>query len=57
MSKYSLVKEIPAASEPITLKRKSEALSPNKVTITDITNAKITDWAINNDALFNFSSY
>ena len=54
ISKYSLVKAIPVASDPITLKRKSAAFSPTKVTMIEGTNAKITDWAINNDALFNF---
>jgi hypothetical protein len=56
ISKYSLVKAIPVASDPITLKRKSAAFSPNKVTIIEVTNAKIIDWAINNEALFIFFS-
>ena len=43
-------------SEPITPKRKLETFNPNKVTIKDVTIAKITDWAINSDALLNFFS-
>ncbi len=44
------------ASEPITPKRKLETFNPNNVTITDVNIAKITDWAINSDALLNFFS-
>ena len=50
ISKYSLVKAILAASDPITPKRKSETFNPNKVTITEVTIANTTDWAINNEA-------
>ena len=54
MSKYSLVRAIPEESDPITPKRKVEAFRPNKVTITEVTSANTTDWAIKKDALFNF---
>ena len=47
---------IPAVSDPITDKRNSDTLNPNKVTITEVARAKITDWAINSDALFSFFS-
>ena len=44
------------ASEPITPKRKLETFKPNKVTITEVTIEKTTDWAINNEALLIFFS-
>ena len=56
MSKYSFVRVIPEASVPIIPKRKLEAFNPNKVTITEVTKANRTDWAINKEALFNFFS-
>ena len=56
ISKYSLVKVMLTASDPITPKRKLETFNPNSVTITEVSIAKITDWAINNDALLNFFS-
>ena len=56
ISKYSLVRAMLEESEPITPKRKLETFKPNNVTITDVTIAKITDWAINSDALLNFFS-
>ena len=43
-------------SEPITVKRKFEALRPNKVTIIDIRIAKTTDWATSSEALLIFFS-
>ena len=56
ISKYSLVKVMLAASDPITPKRKSDAFNPNKVTITEVTIANTTDCAINNEALLIFFS-
>ena len=50
ISKYSFVKAMPVTSDPITPKRKLEAFKPNRVTITEVTIAKTTDWAINSDA-------
>ena len=41
ISKYSLVKAILVASEPITPKRKLEAFKPNNVTMTEVTIAKL----------------
>ena len=43
MSKYSRVSAIPAASEPMTPKRKLEAFKPKSVTSTEIAKAKIND--------------
>ena len=43
ISKYSLVKAILAASDPITPKRKLETFKPNNVTITEVIMAKTTD--------------
>ncbi len=37
-------------SDPITVNKKSEALSPNKVTMIDIIIAKTIDWATNSEA-------
>ena len=45
-----------AASDSITPKRKFETFKPNNVTITEVTIAKTTDWAINNEALLIFFS-
>ena len=56
MSKYSLVKAMLVASEPITPKRKLEAFNPKRVTMMDVTIAKITDWATNIEALLIFFS-
>ena len=56
ISKYSLVKAMLEASEPITPKRKLETFKPNNVTITEVTIAKITDWAMNSEALLSFFS-
>src|SRR5210317_383752 len=56
ISKYSLVKAILAASDPITPKRKFDAFNPNKVTITDVAIANTTDCAINKEALLIFFS-
>ena len=56
ISKYSLVRAILVASDPITPKRKLEAFKPNNVTMTEVTIAKTTDWAINSEALLIFFS-
>ena len=42
MSKYSLVKAILVASDPITPKRKLETFNPNSVTMTEVIIAKTT---------------
>ena len=54
ISKYSLVSDILAESDPITLKRKLETFSPNIVTIIEVAIANTTDWAINSEALLIF---
>ena len=56
ISKYSLVRAILVASDPITPKRKLETFNPNKVTITEVTIANTTDWVINKEALLIFFS-
>ena len=56
MSRYSLVKKIPASSDPITPNKKLDAFKPNSVTKIDINKAKINDCAIYIEAtLFFFS--
>ena len=56
MSRYFLVNTIPSALDPITLKRKFEAFSPNNVTKIETTTAKIRDCAIYKEATLSFFS-
>ena len=48
ISKYSLVRAIPAASDPITPRRKLEAFNPKIVTSNETTKAKIKEKIIQN---------
>ena len=43
MSKYCLVRKIPAASAPITLNKNFDAFKPNNVTKMEINKAKIRE--------------
>ena len=56
MSKYCLVRKIPAASAPITLNKKFDAFKPNNVTKMEINKAKIRDCAIYIEAILVFFS-
>ena len=47
---------MPAASEPITPKRKLDAFKPKSVTIIETIRAKINDWAIYIEAVWCFFS-